>query len=180
MSHALQYLIVQADSYEDARNIVVSQLEDSPDWSDWHNATWDKGSFAGRWENTAFNFSGKDDEEIAGVQEDILQYSANPDVANKAIERAIKDREDAIAYYKTKIETNAYDIVEAKYDPYAAPVGGLNNYYYEKLAKILDNDWTSDSFVFDLTNWTASLYDWKLRIVDKPEEMFLVAVDFHY
>jgi hypothetical protein len=178
MSHTLQYLLVEEETPEDARGKVVALLENSPQWSDWHNAS-GSGSFAGRWENGAFKFE-EDDPEPVGVEFDTLCYSDNPALAEKIVERAIEWRQKEIAYYKDKILTNDYEITEAVHDPFAKDSAGLSNYYYKKLAKVLDNDWTTDSGIYDLDDWTASLDRWKERITSKPEKQFIVAVDFHY
>jgi hypothetical protein len=178
MSHTLQYLLVEEQTCQDARDKVSTLLENSPQWSDWHNAT-GSGSFAGRWEGAAFKF--KDDEpEPTGVEFDTLGYSDNPALAEKIIEQAIEWRQKQIAYFKDKILTNAYDITDAYHLPYLKDSADLHNYYYKKLADTLDNTWTVDSAIFDLDDWTASLGYWRDRIASNPEKQFIVAVDFHH
>jgi hypothetical protein len=44
----------------------------------------------------------------------------------------------------------------------------------------LQDDWTSDSGVFDLQEGTASLTYFKERLTARPEKQFLVPVDFHF
>lgn len=182
MSHTLQYLLVEADSHEEARDIVAGKLEDSPEWSDWHNATYANDSFAGDWEFNAFTYfsTGKGDKEPTGVQSDTLSYAENPELAEKAISVAVQVRLEEIARFRDNILTNDYDIVVAQHDPYENQSFSLNNYYYEKLAKLLDNDWNSNSAIFDLEEWTASLYKFAERAKTKPERQFIVAVDFHH
>lgn len=179
MSHTLQYLLVVADSAEEAREVVIDKLGDSPQWSDWHNASGSaNASFAGRWANGAFKF--EEDEEPVGVELDTLCYSDNPALAEKIVEQATEWRQKEIAYYREKILTSAYDIVDAIHDPFSKDRTGLENYYYGKLAKVLDNEWTSDSGIFDLDYWTAALGEWRDRVSTAPERQFIVAVDFHY
>jgi hypothetical protein len=178
MSHAIQFLLIEADSVDEALGEVESRLENNPAWSDWHNAS-GSGSFAGRWQGNAFKEDSEDADPV-GVDRDVLCYADNPALAEKIIEKAIGWRQQEIAYFKDKILTNDYDIVEADHDPFEKDGAGLNNYYYAKLAKILDNEWTSDSGIYDLQQWTASLSDWKERIFLASEKQFIVAVDFHY
>jgi hypothetical protein len=180
MSHVVQYLLVEADSVEEALGEVESKLENNPAWSDWHYANGSSsGSFAGRWEGVAFKNHSEDPDPV-GVEKDVLRYSDNPDLADKFIQRAVEWRLEALASFKDKILANAYDIVDAVHDPFEKDVYGMNNYYYRKLADVLDNTWTSDTAVYDLHQWTASLSDWKDRIVLAPEKQFIVAVDFHH
>jgi hypothetical protein len=180
MSHTLQYLLVVADSAEEAREEVISKLEKSPQWSDWHNASGSaNASFAGRWANGAFKFEEEEPDPV-GVEFDTLCYSDNPALAEKIVERAIEWRQKEISYYKEKILTSAYDIVDAIHDPYEKERSSLNNYYYEKLANLLDNDWTPDSGIYDAEYWTASLTHWGDRVATYPDKQFIVAVDFHY
>jgi hypothetical protein len=178
MSHAIQFLLVEEYNLEDAMGKVEALLENSPQWSDWNAAT-GSGSFAGRWEGNAFKEHSEDADPV-GVERDALRYSDNPALAEKIIEKAIGWRQNEIAYFKDKILTNDYDIVDADHDPFEKDATGLNNYYYAKLAKILDNEWTADTGIYDLDQWTASLGYWKERIISNPEKQFIVAVDFHY
>lgn len=181
MSHTLQFLLIEADNAEEARQGIIDKLEGgSPQWSDWHNASGSaNASFAGRWAGGAFKTDPSEPDPV-GVEFDTLCYSDNPALAEKVVDLAIGWRQQEISYYKDKILTNAYDIVDAEHDPYAKDDTGLNNYYYAKLAKVLDNEWTPDSGIFDAEYWTASLAQWKTRISLSPEKQFIVAVDFHY
>jgi len=179
MSHVIQYLLVEADSVDDALGEVSTRLErGNPSWSDWHNAT-GSGSFAGRWTGNAFK-NHSDDPDPAGVDRDVLCYADNPALAEKFIEKAIGWRQEAIATFKDRILTSAYEIVEATHDPFEEEKFGMDNYYYRKLAEVLDNTWTTDTAVYDLHQWTANLGDWKRRIALASEKQFIVAVDFHH
>jgi hypothetical protein len=178
MSHAIQFMLVEADSVEEALGEVESKLENNPAWSDWNSAS-GSGSFAGRWEGNAFKENSEDADPV-GVDRDVLCYADNPALAEEIVAKAIGWRQQEIAYYKDKILANAYDIVDVVHDPFEKDSFGMNNYYYRKLADVLDNTWTSDSGIYDLQQWTASLSDWKERISLASEKQFIVAVDFHY
>jgi hypothetical protein len=178
MSHAIQFMLVEADSVDEALGEVESKLETSPAWSDWNSAS-GSGSFAGRWEGNAFKEHSEDADPV-GVDRDVLCYADNPALAEEIVAKAIGWRQQEIAYYKDKILANAYDIVDANHDPFEKESFGMNNYYYRKLADVLDNTWTSDSGIYDLEQWTASLSDWKERISLASEKQFIVAVDFHH
>jgi len=48
------------------------------------------------------------------------------------------------------------------------------------LAKLLGDDWTSDSAVYDLDNFTGNLKSFRERLAVAPEMQYLVMVDFHF
>lgn len=179
MSHSLQYMLVVADSHQGAQDAVASKLTNNPDWSDWSYGSGAEGSFAGSWAFTAFSEE-KGDSEPKGVINDCLSYAENPELAEKIIADCAKHRLNAIKRYKDGILTTPYDITEADYDPFEAEKRGLENYYYLKLAQILDNQWTSESHAYDLHYWTASFSNWQSRVSRSPEKQFIVAVDFHH
>jgi hypothetical protein len=49
-----------------------------------------------------------------------------------------------------------------------------------KLVDLLDNDWTYDSSVYDLTYGTGNLKDFYQRCSKNPEKQFIIPVDFHH
>jgi len=50
----------------------------------------------------------------------------------------------------------------------------------KKLAQLLDDQWTPDSGVYDLENWTGNLRNFTERVAKNPEQQFLIPVDFHF
>jgi hypothetical protein len=50
----------------------------------------------------------------------------------------------------------------------------------QKLMQTLQDDWTSDSGVYDLQEGTASFTYFIERVTARPEKQFLIPVDFHF
>lgn len=185
MSHSLQYLLVEASGHSQARQIAKYQMftTTKPDWSDWHyGKDSSEESFAGRWLNTAFRLDKEDESELAGVNLDTLHYASNPALAQKVIASAIESRNKAITSYQEKIMTIDYEIMNVRHDPYCRPKKSEIDYnsYYKELSVILDNDWSSDSGIYDLHKGTAALYDFESRVISAEQWQYIVAVDFHH
>lgn len=173
MSHVAHILLVEAETAEEARDKVWSRLmgeTNEPEWSDWHNVSAGDKSFAGRWEG---HFFGKENEQ------DVLCYADNPTLAEEVIIQQLGYRADRIAEYRAKLVEEGYDIMSATYDPYGDGFD-MKPWYVKKIAQILNDDWTPDTYVFDLENYNASLGDFAKRVIDSPEKQFMIVVDFHF
>lgn len=173
MSHVAHIILVEAETLEDARDAVYSRLmgeTNEPEWSDWHNVSAGSESFAGRWKG---HFFGEENEL------DVLRYSDNPTLAEEIVIQQLGYRSDARKQYSNKIVEAGYDIMTADYDPYGDGFD-MKPWYVKKIAQILNDDWTPDSFVFDLETYTASLGDFAKRVLGSPEKQFLICIDFHF
>lgn len=53
-------------------------------------------------------------------------------------------------------------------------------YYLKKLADLLNDNWTSDSSIYDLESWSGNLSNFFERVRTRPDKQFLIPVDFHY
>ena len=64
--HVCQIILVEANSPEEAFDLVETSLGEEPRWSDWHNASnsYNK-DFAGRWSGEVFKTNPEDDTEEA-------------------------------------------------------------------------------------------------------------------
>jgi hypothetical protein len=80
-----------------------------------------------------------------------------------------------ISVYKSK----AIDLSTFTYDPYTRDLS-LDVWYVKKLAQILNDEWTCDSGLFDLTYYSANLANFLERVKNAPEKQWLIPVDFHF
>jgi hypothetical protein len=49
----------------------------------------------------------------------------------------------------------------------------------KKLVALYNNEWSSDSGIYDLEAWDATLAHFFERVKKSPEKQFLIPVDFH-
>jgi hypothetical protein len=170
-------MLVEADSPEEAFDAVEGALSESPSWSDWHEASGaHTKDFAGRWSNAVFFTPNKNgepdpDAEIANH----LCYADEPALAELVIEKFLQQRLDEIRNYKSK----AIDLSTYAYDPYTK-TWDMDLYGTKKLAQLLDDEWTPDTAIYDLTDWTANLRSFVERVKTNPAKQYLIPVDLHY
>lgn len=177
--HTCQILLVEADSALEAFEAVYEKLsgERQPKWCDWNNVdNPNTMNYAGRWSNAVFYTPNKDGEPDPDAEFDNhLCYGDDPALAEMVIETFLQYRLDDIRKYKQE----ATDILSYSYDPYAKgwemPV-----YYAKKLADLLNDDWTPDSGIYDLVNWTPNLREFLERVKKDPKRQYLIPVDFHF
>lgn len=174
MSHVCQILLVQANDVEDAFSLVEDSLSETyPSWSDWHNATGASSQdFAGRWSGVVFADEAKPDERVAYNH---LLYSDDPALAEKVISDWLEARIRSIREYKVKM----LDLSTAKYDPYTDSLN-MPAYYALRVAELMNDNWTPDSGIYDLTYGTANLHEFIQRVKREPSKQFLIPVDFHH
>lgn len=174
--HVCQILLVEADSAESAFSDVQSAIQYSdyqyPSWSDWNNVGDEPTNFSGRWTGEVFTEL-KDPK--TGEVPNILCYSDDPALADKVISTWLEGRFSSIKEYQPK----AVDLATQKYDPYTMGFS-MDLYYTVKLAEILNDTWTSDSGVYDLSAHTPNLYAFTQRVKTNPTQQYLVPVDFHF
>lgn len=171
--HVGHILLVEAESVEEARDNVYSRLmgeTNEPEWSDWHNVSAGSESFAGRWKGHYFGEAN---------ELDVLCYADNATLAEEVILGQIAQRKKELEDYRQRILDEGYDIMSVEYDPYGEAYD-MKPYYVKKVAEILNDNWTPDSYVVDLENYTAGLSGFAKRVIEAPEKQFLVVVDFHF
>lgn len=169
--HTCQIMLVEADSAEEAINEVKSQITYSeypfPAWSDWHEigGRWD-GLFAG-WEETR----------------NALCYTENSALAEDIIKDFAGYRKQEMKRNLAQINSESFDLEKMieEYDPenfnYAE---GMKAWNLLRLAKLLSNDWCSDTGVFDLKEQSVNLEFFRKRLEENPTRQYLVPVDFHF
>lgn len=167
--HVAQVMLVQADTIGDAMDEVRSRLEEAPEWSDWHNANYGSDSFAGRWEGTYFGEKN---------EHDALRYSDDPALAENTIFEAISSRRAEIEALRERVRKSGYDPLTAEFDPEGS--WNMDAFALQRLIKLLEHDWNSDSAIYDLEDWNASLASFRKRVADAPDKQWLVVVDFHF
>jgi hypothetical protein len=169
--HVAQIMLVEADTLEDAMSDVQAKLDDLPQWSDWHNASAiSGGSFAGRWQGEFFGEKNEND---------ALRYSDDPALAENVIFEQLSTRKLELSMLRERVEKSGYDPMKVEYDPEASG-WNMDAIALQRMIGLLENDWNSDSAIYDLHDWTASLASFRKRVADAPEKQFLVAVDFHF
>lgn len=167
--------------------------EGQPAWSDWHEGSNNPATlnFAGRWTGEIFmtpeQLKMAHNKENPDVSENLnyLLFSDDPALADEVIYRHLDYRMSEIENIKTMLSTKylPIDLMTFDYDPHKEPDfsdGGMAMYYTKKLVAIYNNEWTSDSGIYDLQAWDASLSSFFERVRKNPEKQFLIPVDFHY
>lgn len=186
-------MLVEANDAEQAFQEVANKLsEGEPRWSDWHEAGNDPSTlnFAGRWAGEIFmtpeQLKARSEKQDVDVSENpnYLRFSDDPNLADEVIQRFISYRTNEIESIKKTISLlpTTIDLMDFDYDP-LKDVGwadaGMGLYYIKKLVSIYGNDWTSDTAIYDLHSWDASLKYFFERVAKNPERQFLIPVDFH-
>jgi hypothetical protein len=173
MSHVCQIILVQAEDLDDAFSLVANGVEDGyPHWSDWHNADNPSShNFAGRWSGAVFADESDPDTEAPNF----LRYSDDPALAEKVLSDWLEARMSSLREYKSRMT----DLATYKYDPYVDDLH-MPIYYSLKVAEMLNDNWTPDSGVYDLTNGTANLKWFIDRVKSEPTKQYLIPVDFHF
>ena len=175
--HVCQIMLVEADNVNDAFDSVYSHLsEEEPRWSDWHNADNPRTlNFAGRWSGTVFGTPNAKGVYNADEAPNYLQYSSDPALAERAITEYLDHRLNDIRSYQAK----AVDLKSYAYDPYSIKFE-MDLWATKKLAQMLSDEWTCDSGIYDLEEWTSNLRSFVVRVKNAPEKQWLIPVDFHF
>jgi hypothetical protein len=173
--HSIQLILIEADSVDEAFDNVANALAETPEWSDWHEANSSNvGShnFAGRWSGEIFKNSPSDE-----PAPNFLRYADDPALAERVISEHLEYRLNDIREFRNK----GADLASYSYDPYekGSPLR-MEIYYARKLAQLLNDEWTPDSGIYDLHIWTGSLSYFIERVKTKPEQQWLIPVDFHH
>lgn len=190
--HTIQLILVEADTAQDAFSYIEGELENSntPSWSDWHNASnASEMNFAGRWSGGVFLTAEQKAEQEAGTLDtstipNHLCYADDPELADEVISQFLGWRRQAM---REAVPVGLPDLDEliANYDPSADVTyrsGGfaMELWKLHKLTELLNDDWTYESAIYDLSSWTANLAYFHARCAKNPEKQFLIPVDFHH
>jgi hypothetical protein len=184
--HTLHYIAVQADSKQEAFDIVQSNLlpnEDGyrlADWSDWHVVG------GGRWSSNA----NKENNIMAGYDDDptdVLGFSEDKEKFQEALISVGKWKSHAMNRAIKEFNSDKFisDMVDYASEGGRSEYNGdtiMNAYTMKETATMLMGGWTPDSGLYDLEENIAEATYLKERL-DKPEQavrQYLVPVDFHF
>jgi hypothetical protein len=177
--HVCHILLVQADTREDAFQEVYSELNSGgsmlPEWSDWHNAN-DPSSenFAGRWTGSYFKTS--PDQPVDEVPNSLC-YADDKALAEIIISDQLEIRDREVAGLVAGMIT---DLTDIKVNNYDSSKWDMRIWQTQKFLRMVENEWTPDSYIYDLHASTASLSAFMVRVGIAPEKQWLVPVDFHF
>ena len=172
--HTLHYWLVEAEDKEQARATVTNRLindngERFVEWSDWHVVG------GGRWSDSTYEDS----------SDMIVSYAEKPALFDSIIEDIKKARVKEIQECMFKINTDKFISNMVDYISNNATLGDvrfdMNSYYIKLASQLMDEMYTSSSYFYDLTEYTASM-DYIQNAIDKknPAMLFLVPIDFHF
>lgn len=172
--HTLHWWLVKAEDKQEAFDIVKNRLinEDGShfvEWSDWHVVG------GGRWSDSQYDDSA----------DMIVSYSETPDKFKEILEGCKKARVDEMNVILERIDTDKFINNINTYIDNNASLGDMrfdmNEYYIKKACDLMSEHYTSDSYFYDLTEYTASM-EYIQSSVDRmnPDMLFLVPIDFHF
>ena len=176
--HTCQIMLVEADSAEQALSYVRGTITHAetpyPSWSDWHGGLGE--GLAGRWSGLFLGWE---------ESRDVLCYTENKVLADDIIKEFVSYRiTETKNLWDEMKKGNGFDVDKSisEYNPYEQKFddSGMNMWRLQRVAKILNNDWCSDTGVYDLQEHTANLQYFKGRLDKSPEKQYLVPVDFHF
>jgi hypothetical protein len=174
--HVVQLILVDAETKEEAFSSVKSYLDDysAGAWWDWNEAEYGLDSFAGRWAGGVFNINN------SGVTQDYLCYGTDSALGDLVIEQFLETRQAEIDRLREKLLALAEDI--PTYNPYQPiqTAESMNVWYVRKYTKLLMDDWSPESTLYDVSSGTASM-KYALEIIRaRPNNLWLIPVDFHF
>jgi hypothetical protein len=174
--HTLHWWAVEAEDKEEAMGAVSSRLINDEgynyvEWSDWHVVG------GGRWSDSQYENS----------YDMVVSYRDEPEKFNEMIELCKKNRIDEMNHMLKRIKPDKFisDIVD-----YISNSGlpsdeqrfDMNSYYIKKAGELLQDNYTCDSYFYDMVEYTAHMGYLPERLDNPTKKMlqFLVPVDFHF
>jgi hypothetical protein len=171
--HVLHFLATEGEDKKDAFYNVKHYLEDQGNcnWSDWHVVG------GGRWSNNP-------DDTRDSIDDTISLYTESKKFI-KALESCRESRKDEVlSMIKQLQNSNGEADFMIKALQYAKTGDcntlDMNLYYFQTIAELLLGNWGSKSYFYDLVSYSTSFNDLQDRMKEKPEEQYLVPVDFHF
>lgn len=174
--HTLHWWAVEAEDKEEAMSIVADRLINDNganfvEWSDWHVVG------GGRWSNSQYEDS----------SDMVVSYATEPHLYKERLELCQKNRIDEMNRYLEKIDTDKFisdmvDYISESGIPSNETRFDLNSYYVRHAGDMLSDHYTSDSYFYDMVEYTAHMGYIKERLDDPAKKMlqFLVPIDFHF
>jgi hypothetical protein len=176
--HTLHYWTIEAEDKEQAFQEVKDRLINDDgtnwiEWSDWHVVG------GGRWNSEGDPYQDNDNM--------IVSYQDEPEKFKQILEGCKTARKDEMNRCLSEIKTDKFvsDIVDFISNGGVAQDElrfSMNNYYIRNATDLLQDNYTPNSFFYDLTEHSASLQYVYERLDRKPVGLiqFLVPIDFHF
>ena len=176
--HALHWWGVEAENEEEAFGLVKERLvndsgESWIDWSDWHVVG------GGRW-----NPEGDGYQDQSNM---IISFEKQPDKFKEILESCQKARVDEMHKYMTDIKPDKFisdmvDYISNNAIPDNQQRFDMNSWYIKKAGELLQDNYTCDSYFYDMKEYTAHMGYVYERLDNTPDNMrqYLVPVDFHF
>lgn len=174
--HTLHWFAVEADSTEEAFDLVQSRLinedgEKFVEWSDWHVVG------GGRWSDSQYEDS----------SDMIISNQKNPELFKLRLHNIKKNRIEEMNRYLEQLNFDKLqsDIVDYISNDCVLPNEqrfDLNGYYFKHAGDMLMDYYNPDSYFYDLVEYTAHIGYIGQRL-DNPDiamRQYLVPVDFHF
>lgn len=174
--HTLHWFAVEAQDKDEAFDLVQVRLMPSDEgrfveWSDWHVVG------GGRWSKSTYEDS----------KDMVISYAESPDKFRETIEQCRKWRSEEMSRFLDSMDTDKFSSAITDYIlnngiPNNEQRFDMNSYYIKKAGDMLMDHYTSDSFFYDLKEYTAHM-SYILERLDNDETkmlQFLVPVDFHF
>ena len=173
--HTVQLMLIEDDNPEatldSVKRYVEGRLDDFLDgsggasWCDWYEV-------GGRWSGHY-------------IEGDALRYSDDPEKFQALVDEFLKSRTTEFHQW---LDEYADEATAGNYDNLRdADVTGREGWSYNRKQTLLMNAlkavndyWTQDSKLFDLTNHTTFIRNFNERVAERPEQQYLVVVDFHF
>ena len=171
--HTLHWLAVEAESKLDAFQQVQVALDQEEGygpaaWSDWHIVG------GGRWSDSQYQDS---PDMVMAYADDPLDFGAK--LFDIGMNRR-KEAENLLADLDIDKFLNDVNNYIADFGNTPPNYQDFNTYYLKSLANLIDHRYSANSYYFDVVMGTPSLSYLRDRIAEKPENQYLVPVDFHY
>jgi hypothetical protein len=174
--HTLHWWAVEAEDKEDAFNQVVARLINDDgyqfvEWSDWHVVG------GGRWSDSQYENS----------SDMVVSYKDEPELFKERLQLCKDNRIGEMNTYLTKINLDRFtsdmvDYISNSGTPADEQRFGMNSYYIRKAGELLSDHYTSDSYFYDMVEFTAHMGYIQERLDKEPTGLiqFLVPIDFHF
>jgi hypothetical protein len=174
--HTLHWWAVEAEDKQEAFGIVTERLINDDggnwvDWSDWHVVG------GGRWSDSQYENS----------SDMIVSYKDEPELFKERLQLCKNNRIEEMNRYLANINTDKFvsdmvDYISNSGLPADSERFDMNSYYVRKAGNLLQDNYTCDSYFYDLVEYTAHMgyIQERLDNPDRPLIQFLVPIDFHF
>lgn len=176
--HTLHWWAVEAEDKEEAFSIVKERLINDDgsnwvEWSDWHVVG------GGRWNSQGDGYTDQSNM--------VVSYTEEPDKFKEILEGCRKARKDEMNNVMSKINTDKFISDMVDYISNGGSLGDdmrfdMNSYYIKIACNLMSEHYTSDSYFYDLKEFTANMSYVNERLDNSENGLlqFLVPIDFHF